>query len=198
MFTSGGSIPIVYQDGSPSGLFADTCDFCEASLEGTAYVKDSVGNVTIINYGKTGKRTFVDCRACRKYAKSKLSVENWGKTLWHKSNGFGDGVKNFKLIPYRTIAVDNKTIPFGTVIYIPKAKGMIIELPNGEKVTHDGYFFAGDTGGAIKLNHIDIFTGICKDNPFPDIIRSTKNDTFDAFIVTDNDIIKSLTYLQKK
>lgn len=197
-FISGGTIPITYQDGKESGLYADTCDFCEASLEGTAYVSDTTGKVTIINFAKTGDKTFVDCRKCKKYKNSKLAVESWGKALWTESSGFGDGVKNFKLIPFRTIAVDNKKIPYGTVIYIPQAKGKIIELPDGTKITHDGYFFAGDTGGAIKLNHIDVFTGIYSGNPFSEIIKSNKNKTFEAFIVTNKEIIDYLTKMQSK
>ncbi|HRI20464.1 MAG TPA: 3D domain-containing protein, partial [Panacibacter sp.] len=123
---------------------------------------------------------------------------SWGKALWSKSSGFGDGVKNYKLIPFRTIAVDNKNIPYGTVIYIPKVKGKMIELPNGEKVEHDGYFFAGDTGGAIKKNHVDVFTGIFSGNPFTEVIRSNENKTFDAYIVRDTNIIHQLTVLQTK
>lgn len=199
-FQSGGTIPIVYADGTYSGLSADTCDFCSASLEGTAYVIDSTGNITVINFAKTGDSTFVDCRTCNKYAKSKLNVESWGKTLWQKSDGYGNGVKNFKLIPFRTIAVDKDFIPYGTVIFIPQAKGKVIYLPKGEKVIHDGYFFAGDTGGAIKKNHIDIFTGIYSGNPFPEIIQSIETKTFEAVIVTDSTIINTLTqkHLQTK
>jgi 3D (Asp-Asp-Asp) domain-containing protein len=197
-FQSGGTIPIVYANGESSGLFADTCDFCTASLEGTAYVKDSLGNVTVINFAKSGDSSFVDCRACKKYAFSKLTVESWGKTLWTKSEGFGDGVKNYRLIPFRTIAVDKDIIPYGTVIYIPKVKGKTIELPNGEQVTHDGYFFAGDTGGAIKKNHIDIFTGIYTGNPFSDVIQSNEKSTFEAFVVTDASITNTLTELHIK
>jgi 3D (Asp-Asp-Asp) domain-containing protein len=197
-FQSRGNIPIVYQDGTPSGLRADTCDFCEASLEGTAYVTDYAGMVTVINYAKTGDRMFVDCRACKKYTNSKLKVESWGKVLWKKSSGFGDGVKNYKLIPFRTIAVDSKIIPYGTVIFIPAAKGKIIELPDGSKATHDGYFFAGDTGGAIKNSHIDVFTGIFAGNPFPEVVKSNEQKTFEAYIITDPIIIESLlkTHMQ--
>jgi 3D (Asp-Asp-Asp) domain-containing protein len=197
-FSSGGNIPIVYANGNASGLYADTCDFCDAALEGTAYVTDSTGQVTVINFAAVGDSTYVNCRKCKKYAASKLAVENWGKTRWAQSAGYGDGVKNYKLLPYRTIAVDKTKIPYGTVIYIPKAKGKIIELPNGTKVTHDGYFFAGDTGGAIKKNHIDLFTGIYEGNPFPEVIRSNEKKTFDAFIVTDQVVIRSLTAAQTK
>lgn len=197
-FTSGGKIPIVYANGNASGLYADTCDFCEAALEGTAYITDSTGKITVINFASTGDSSYVNCRKCKKYASSKLAVESWGKTRWKTSTGYGDGVKNYKLLPYRTIAVDKTKIPYGTVIYIPKAKGKIIELPNGTKVTHDGYFFAGDTGGAIKKNHIDLFTGTNAGNPFPEVIRSSEKKTFDAYIVTDQSIIQSLTTVQTK
>jgi 3D (Asp-Asp-Asp) domain-containing protein len=197
-FISGGTIPIVYANGEASGLFADTCDFCTASLEGTAYVKDSLGNVTVINFAKSADSSFVDCRACKKYTSSKLKVESWGKTLWTKSEGFGDGVKNYRLIPFRTIAVDKEVIPYGTVIYIPAAKGKLVSLPNGELMTHDGYFFAGDTGGAIKKNHIDIFTGIYTGNPFPEVIKSNESLTFEALIVTDMTIINALTEMHMK
>jgi len=197
-FQSGGAIPIVYANGESSGLFADTCDFCSASLEGTAYVKDSLGNVTVINFAKSGDSSFVDCRACEKYASSKLKVESWGKTLWTKSEGFGDGVKNYRLVPFRTIAVDKNIIPYGSVIFIPKVKGQLVNLPNGEQVVHDGYFFAGDTGEAIKKNHIDIFTGIYPGNPFPEVIKSNENKTFEVIVVTDASIINALTEMHTK
>lgn len=197
-FQSGGTIPIVYANGESSGLFADTCDFCSASLEGTAYVRDSLGTVTVINFARSGDSSFVNCRACGKYASSKLKVESWGRTLWTKSEGFGDGVKNYRLIPFRTIAVDKTVIPYGTVIYIPKVKGKVVDLPNGTQVIHDGYFFAGDTGGAIKKNHIDIFTGIYTGNPFPEVIKSNESKTFDAQIVTDSEIINTLTEMHTK
>ncbi|MGV3612406.1 MAG: 3D domain-containing protein [Fluviicola sp.] len=197
-FQSGGKIPIVYADGKPSGLFADTCDFCMASLEGTAFVKDSSGNSTIINFAKSGDSSFVNCRACKRFAASKLNVESWGRTLWSKSQGFGDGVKNYRLVPFRTIAVDKEVIPYGTVLYIPAARGKKILLPDGEEAVHDGYFFAGDTGGAIKKNHIDIFTGIYEGNPFPEVIKSNENKTVDAFIITDQTIVDALAGLHLK
>ncbi len=197
-FQSSGNIPIVYANGESSGLYADTCDFCNASLEGTAYVRDSLGNINVINFARTGEEMFVDCRACKKYSKSKLKVESWGKTLWNKSAGFGDGVKNYRLVPFRTIAVDPNTIPYGTVIFIPEAKGQLVSLPNGKQAIHDGYFFAGDTGGAIKKNHIDVFTGIYEGNPFPSVIKSNENKVFEAVIITDLNVIASLTALHFK
>jgi len=191
-FTSNGTIPFVDKNNLPLGLYGDTCDFCMAALEGTASITDSSGNVFVVNYANTGDSAFVDCRKCLKYAKSKLTVESWGKTRWSISSGFGDGVKNYRLVPFRTIAVDPKTIPYGIVIYIPAARGEIIELPNGEKITHDGYFFAGDTGGAIKQNHIDVFTGVYTGNPFKTLVTSNANKTVEAYLVEDQVVIDSL------
>jgi len=191
-FQSGGSIPLLLSDGKQTNLFADTCDFCTAALEGTAFVQDSLGNITILNFDKIGEKSVVNCRSCSKFSKSKLAVENFGKVLWKKSEGFGDGVQNYKLIPFRTIAVDKSIIPYGTVIFIPNVKGKLFILPNGLEVIHDGYFFAGDTGSAIKGNHIDIFTGIFDGNPFKDVIQSDPKKTFDAFFIKDQQVINSL------
>lgn len=90
------------------------------------------------------------------------------------------------------MAVDKSIIPYGTVIFIPKVKGKPIILPNGLEVIHDGYFFAGDTGSAIKRNHIDIFTGIFDGNPFKDVIQSDPTKTFDAYVVKDQQVINLL------
>src|SRR6478735_9311641 len=54
-FTSGGKIPLLTKQGDSTGLFADTCDFCTASLEGTAFIKDSLGNITVLNYDGVAK-----------------------------------------------------------------------------------------------------------------------------------------------
>lgn len=186
-FQSSGNIPVLLENGTPSGLYADTCDFCEAALEGTAFVTDSSGKICVINFVKSGDTALVNCRCCAKYARSKLRAEEWGKALWVKTEGYGLGVQNYKLVPYRTIAVDKNTIPYGSVIYIPAAKGATITLPDGTSVVHDGYFFAADTGGAIKGNHIDTFTGISEKNPFKHVLSNEKK-TFSAYLITEPEI----------
>jgi 3D (Asp-Asp-Asp) domain-containing protein len=65
----------------------------------------------------------------------------------------------YKLIPYRTAAVDPQKIPLGSVLFIPQAQG--IPLPNGSE--HDGYFLAHDVGGAIKGERLDLFVGTEED-----------------------------------
>jgi 3D (Asp-Asp-Asp) domain-containing protein len=72
---------------------------------------------------------------------------------------FGVGVPGYKLIPYRTVAVDPRRIKIGTVVYLPSLAG--IRLPSGE--THDGFCFAHDVGRGITGNRIDIFVGFERD-----------------------------------
>lgn len=179
-FKSGGPVPIVYRNGEASGLFADACDFCEASLQGTALVTDSEGNVSVVKFAKTGRRAFVDCRQCEKFSGSK-AAGTWGKTLWIKATGFSGSLRRYKLIPFRSVAVDRRVIPYGTVIYIPKIKGQTITQTDGSRIVHDGYFFAADRGGLVKNNQIDFFTGLFSANPFPEIIRSDRSETFEVF-----------------
>lgn len=66
---------------------------------------------------------------------------------------WGYGVGTCKLRPYKSIAVDPKVIALGSVVFIPKAKGM--RLPDGN--FHDGIFYAQDIGNAIQQLHIDFF-----------------------------------------
>lgn len=80
---------------------------------------------------------------------------------------YGQGVRSLCLLPYHTIAADNKIHKPNEVIYIPAASG--IQLPDGS--IHDGMFVVRDTGGAFKgVGHkrVDLFVGTDTDyaNPF--------------------------------
>lgn len=72
---------------------------------------------------------------------------------------FGEGIKrDLCLLPYHTLATDNKAHQPGDIIYIPKANGL--QLPDG--TLHEGYFIVRDTGGAfngIGARRVDMFTG---------------------------------------
>lgn len=73
---------------------------------------------------------------------------------------WGSGVRNRVLRPLKSIAVDPRTIPYGSSVYIREFDGLVIPRV-GELggFTHDGCFVADDTGGAIRGAHIDIFAG---------------------------------------
>jgi len=71
---------------------------------------------------------------------------------------FGVGAPGYKLMPYRTMSVDPKRIPLGTVLFVPALIG--IRLPSGE--FHDGFCFAHDTHGGAA-DSIGIFAGFDRD-----------------------------------
>jgi 3D (Asp-Asp-Asp) domain-containing protein len=60
-----------------------------------------------------------------------------------------------KVVAMRTAAVDSKLIPKRTVLFIKETVG----LPMPDGTVHDGYWYASDTGGSIKGERIDLFTG---------------------------------------
>ena len=191
--SSKGDIPYLTPEGDTLGYFSDLCDFCTACLEGTVFLETDTSR-TVLNYADRTNPPIVNCRTCDKFKNSTLNVESWGSVRWKVSSGFGEGVKGYKLVPYRTIAVDPRKIPYGTVLYIPAAKGATIKITDSTFLRHDGYFFAGDTGGAIKGNHIDVFTGKDDSHPF-DFVRSTPDHTFSAYIIKDETIVDLLEFL---
>lgn len=163
--------------------------FCYAAMEGSVALRFKSGKTVTFNYDGRGRRQ-IDCSiyfggrfGSSGEVKFKVAYSKWGE---------GEQDRGYALVPYRTIAVDSNHIPFGSVVYIPKARGVKISLPDGTKFTHDGYFFAGDHGGGIKGNHIDVFTGSLKKHPFP-WIGSNSSKTFNAHLVHDQDIIRGMT-----
>ena len=58
------------------------------------------------------------------------------------------------LTELKSIAVDPRLIPLGSIVYIPQAENVSID---GQVL--GGIFYAHDVGSAIKGKHIDIFVG---------------------------------------
>ena len=78
-------------------------------------------------------------------------------TLYH-AGAKGVGVLDSlgcKVVAMRAVAVDKAIIPKGSILYIKETVGL--KMPDGTR--HDGYWYASDTGGAIKGQRIDLFTG---------------------------------------
>ena len=69
---------------------------------------------------------------------------------------FGRGAAGVAIRPLVTVAADTSVLPLGTVIYVKEFDGLV--LP-GDSAPHDGCFVVEDRGGAVKGEHIDIFTG---------------------------------------
>lgn len=166
--------------------------WCLAAMEGSVSIKFPDGETKTFNYEGTGTMQ----ASCAKYFAGRFA--STGRVKFKQADSkWGHGVKNYSLVPYRTIAVDPKKIPYGSVVFIPEAKGKEITLENGDTFIHDGYFFAGDTGGAIKKNHIDVFTGNSKNHSF-NFIGNNSSKTFNAKIIKDESVIKEMTEMHLK
>lgn len=78
-------------------------------------------------------------------------------TLYH-SDGGGAGARDSlgcSVVPMRTAAIDPSVAPRRTILFIPDTVGL--PMPDGS--AHDGYWYASDTGGAVKGHTVDLFTG---------------------------------------
>ena len=109
---------------------------------------------------------------------------------------YGEGVKGLCLIPYHTIAADLTVYPVGTIIYIPRAEGLI--LPNGK--THNGYFIVRDTGGAFRgigPKRVDLFVGAeeDRDNVFSRVGMDHHTDE-KAFKIEGKRKIKAINFFK--
>jgi 3D (Asp-Asp-Asp) domain-containing protein len=180
-----GDVAIRNPKGEEMGPKLSLEQWCKGALEGTIRIISKEGGTKTYNYHSENELFAQDC--------TQFFPMPVGKTKFRMAVGpFGDGTRGYRLIPYRSIATDPKFIPSGSVVYIPEARGAAIVLPNGETFVHDGFFMAADAGGAIKSNHIDVFTGSEKKvTNFP-WITHTNAITFKAYIVKDYFLAKEM------
>lgn len=77
--------------------------------------------------------------------------------LYHAGGGGATGNDSLgcRPIAMRTVATDPRYIPRRTKLFIRETVGM--RMSDGS--VHDGYWYASDTGGAIKGQKIDLYTG---------------------------------------
>jgi 3D (Asp-Asp-Asp) domain-containing protein len=77
-------------------------------------------------------------------------------TIYHGGNGMSTrDAMGCAVSPLRTAAIDRALISRGAILFIKETVGML--LPGGGR--HDGYWYASDTGSAIKGQRIDLFAG---------------------------------------
>ena len=77
--------------------------------------------------------------------------------LYHAGGGGATGNDSLgcRPIAMRTVATDPRVIPRRTRLFIRETVGL--RMADGS--IHDGYWYASDTGGAIKGRKIDLYTG---------------------------------------
>ncbi|WP_291365203.1 3D domain-containing protein [Acetobacter sp. UBA5411] len=188
--TAADAAPLLRRDGSLIGISIPKSQFCFGALQGTIAVHDRTKSA-IYNADGLAPRRSATCffAALCPSVNDALSLQAWAGV---SGNGiFGLGVKGFRLVPFRTVAVDPTKIPIGTVLYIPRLAGFAFD-DKGTRRKHDGYVIAGDVGGGIKGNHIDLFTGSYTGAP-PAFVTSSPTGVFDAYVVTDATIVEKLT-----
>ncbi len=172
--------PLLDPTGNSLGVALSERDWCAAALEGSVQIANGQSILGVYNFAGRGDADQVNCLP---YYPTLKNISATNRVRFKPSNTpYGEGANGNQLVPYRTIAVDRTLIPIGSVVYIPAARGVTVTLPSGDRAVHDGYFYAGDVGSAIKGNHIDVFLGIAKQNPFP-FVKSTASATFNAYIV---------------
>jgi 3D (Asp-Asp-Asp) domain-containing protein len=177
--------PLFDRDNNYLGINLSEKDWCAAALQGSVQISAGSQILGTYNYHGRGEQDQVNCAPY--YPKLKnISATNRVR-FRYSPTPYGEGVGGYSLVPYRTIAVDKTVIPIGSVVYIPEARGTRVTLPSGQRVIHDGYFYAADAGHAIQGNHIDVFLGITKQNPFS-FVKSKATSTFKAYIVNDPNI----------
>lgn len=191
-------LPLLDLAGATVGPTLSPRDWCLAALEGTVAVTTDTGTTTY-NYAGKAAEAQVDCvQVLALDPTGKPWANALGRSRFKRSRGpYGEGTGSYDLVPYRTIAVDAAALPFGTVLYVPDARGVPVTLPDGTQVVHDGYFFAADTGGAIKQTHIDVFCGVATSNCFPGVVHSDAMKTFDAWVIDDAKIADFLSGLHR-
>lgn len=139
-------------------------DYCACGIEGTCSIDGQV-------YDYAGVGTQRVPFSCPKYSGHKIY---WTRGKFQ----YGKGNKSNGLEPFVSVAADQSIYKFGTIIYVPSAKGLA--LPNGK--VHDGYFRVDDVGGAIKGQHFDFFLGpFYKEFKFP-FVKSSAAATFTAYV----------------
>jgi len=159
-------------------------DWCTGALQGAITIREPDGTPRTYTYERTARTAEVDCRSYYKHPASWTNAA--GMSRFGISIGpYGDGAGGYQLVPFRSVAVNTRLIPLGTVLFVPAARGVAITLPSGRTVMHDGYFFASDRGGDVIANHVDVFVGPWNGNPFPSFVSSTPRGTFDAYVIDD-------------
>lgn len=104
---------------------------------------------------------FTDTRASLSAEQAELMARDpdWSAhaSLYHAGGGGATGNDSLGCRPVamRTLATDPRVIPRRTRLFIRETVG--IRLPDG--TVHDGYWYASDTGGAIRGTRVDLYTG---------------------------------------
>lgn len=182
--------------GQPLGPRLSHEDWCHAAMQGSVQVLEN-GKPQTYGYAGLGPGAQVNCAPFFPGLPANILRGTNRVRFTPREGPYGYGSHPFRVVPYRTIAVDRHVIPLGSVVFIPAARGQAITLPSGYQAVHDGFFFAADTGGAVRGNHIDVFVGNAEHSPFS-FIKSTPSGTFRAYVIQNDQIAQALNSLHRR
>lgn len=189
----GAGLPLVDLKGRAISAPVAPLDWCRGALQGTIRIHAADGSARVFGLAGTAADLLVDCSPLQ--GRYGAWVAGLGRNRFQASRGpFGVGESGLFLVPYRTIAVDKRAIPYQSVLFIPAARGVAFSDPGGRTLRHDGFFFAADTGPSLQPAQIDVFLGVATANPFS-FIGSTATRTFVAYIIPDAQIASRLRAL---
>ncbi len=171
-------------------------DWCEAALQGSVSVIDATGQATAYVFMDSKGPEQANCDQWLGRLSDGIKSATRRARFMAVDHPFGCGVRSMPLMPFRTIAVDPNTIAIGAVVFVPELRGRTFTF-DGRDLTHDGYLFAGDRGGAIRGAQIDVFHGPYQGSPFEDLFASTASRRFDAHLVdADHPVARAVAAAQ--
>jgi 3D (Asp-Asp-Asp) domain-containing protein len=175
-------------------------DWCHAAMEGTVSVHQPDAGFRTFNFAGQSTAAATDCRDVFPHVGAGV-LEGTNRATFAAvppDAPYGLGVATFRLVPWRSIAVDATVFPVPTVLFIPSLRGTHFTLPDGRQMQHDGYVMAVDKGGAIRGVHIDFFKGPTRDDTPPAGLASDEGHRIAAFVITDEAVIGQLRQLHQR
>jgi 3D (Asp-Asp-Asp) domain-containing protein len=194
-------VPLVNKVGDRLGLSLSHADWCHSAMEGTVAVQQANGLFRTFNFAGSAPTAITDCKDVFPHVSTKiLAGTNRASFAEVPADApFGLGAReNLRLVPYRSIAVDQTIFPLETILFIPTLKGTPVDLPDGRHVVHDGYVVAVDGGGLIKDHHVDFFEGPSRSDVPPAGLQSNENHLIEAYVITEPVVLKLLLQLHQR
>jgi 3D (Asp-Asp-Asp) domain-containing protein len=183
--TISAAFPLVGRNGEAISPPLALRDWCNAALQGSVSVRAG-GKATAYVYVDSNGPEQANCDEWLGSLSDGVKNATRRARFMKVNHPLGCGVRNHPLVPFRTIAVDPDVIPLESVVFVPELRGRAF-TQDGETFTHDGYLYAGDRGGAIRGNHIDVFLEGEAGGALETVFASTDTRTFSAHLVAQDD-----------
>lgn len=181
-----GSAPLLDRKGKAISANLSVRDWCDAAMQGSIWIETASGAREAFMFIDDKGPEQINCDTHFGQLSDGIKSATRRARFARFTHPRACDVRPRPLMPYRTVAVDPKRFRMGQVLFIPDLRGEAFWL-EGELFVHDGYVVAGDRGGAIKGDHIDMFVADVARDPFPNVIKSHPRGKFEAYLVEADD-----------